>query len=133
MYSYYTNLDHDTQIHNFFSEKKRRPENYLMWASLISPWVITNFDSILYLQGSDFWVPSKKYIGDGAFPEKIVNMDLSEISQDRIDIVAATYISHPEWDVGNNQDFCFDATHSAHRAEYCRAAPSPIQNKYTHC
>ena len=107
MYSYYTNLDHDTQIHNFFSEKKRRPENYLMWASLISPWVITNFDSILYLQGSDFWVPSKKYIGDGAFPEKIVNMDLSEISQDRIDIVAATYISHPEWDIGNNPRFLF--------------------------
>ena len=79
----------------------------------------------LYLQGSDFWVPSKKYIGDGAFPEKIVNMDLSEISQDRIDIVAATYISHPEWDIGNNQDFCFDATHSAHRAEYCRAAQTP--------
>ena len=45
-------------------------------------------------------MPSKKYIGDGAFPEKILNMDLAEISQDRIDIVGATYISHPEWDIG---------------------------------
>ena len=28
-------------------------------------------------------------------------MDLAEISQDRIDIVGANFVSHPEWDIGN--------------------------------
>ena len=60
-------------------------------------------------QGSDYWVPSKKYVGDGAFPDKVLTMDLSEISQDRIDIVAATFISHPEWDIGNDS-FTIDTT-----------------------
>ncbi len=80
---------------------------------MISPWVKngTILTQYCLLQGSDFWVPSKKYIGDGAFPEKILSMDLAEISQDRIDIVGATYISHPEWDIGIADTFKYSRLH----------------------
>lgn len=52
----------------------------------------------LYFQGSDFWVPAKKYVGDGGFPEKICQMDLSQITTESIDLVSANYLTHPEWD-----------------------------------
>ena len=43
-------------------------------------------------------MPGKKYIGDGAFPEKLSTMDLSSITNESIDLVNSNFLTHPEWD-----------------------------------
>ena len=43
-------------------------------------------------------MPSKKVAGDASFPEKLVNIDHDEITDERIDMVTANFLTHPEWD-----------------------------------
>ena len=36
--------------------------------------------------------------GDASFPEKLVNIDYDEVTDERIDMVTANFLTHPEWD-----------------------------------
>ena len=50
-------------------------------------------------QGTDYWIPGKKYMGDGVFPEKLCTIDLNSITMETIEIINSNFITHPEWDV----------------------------------
>ena len=50
-------------------------------------------------QGTDYWIPGKKYMGDGVFPEKLCTLDLNDMSMETIEFINSNFITHPEWDV----------------------------------
>ncbi len=51
-----------------------------------------------FQQGTEYWGPSKRFVSEASFPEKLCNMDINEISKDVIDQVNVNFLSHPEWD-----------------------------------